>query len=64
MRMNDLKPLDLQDPRIKSGHAKGRAGKKAAIYFLVVLIVAVMVAWLGFLGWGVVELVRSIAAYL
>lgn len=29
---------------------------------LVGLIVSVMIAWVGFLGWGVVEMLRTIAS--
>jgi hypothetical protein len=29
---------------------------------LVVLIVSVMIAWVGFLGWGVVEILRTMLA--
>jgi uncharacterized membrane protein len=28
---------------------------------LVALIVSVMIAWVGFLGWGVIEILRTIA---
>jgi hypothetical protein len=59
--MNNLKPIDLQDSRIKSGSLRARAGKKIAICALVVLIATVMVAWFGFLGWGVIEIIRSLA---
>jgi hypothetical protein len=31
------------------------------IALLVVLIVSVMIAWVGFLGWGVVEILRTMA---
>ena len=30
------------------------------IALLVVLIVSVMIAWVGFLGWGAVEILRTI----
>jgi hypothetical protein len=60
-RMNNLKPVDLQDPRIKSGQSPARIGKKIAICSLVVLIVTIMVVWFAFLGWGAIEILRSLA---
>jgi hypothetical protein len=48
---------NFQDP-IESRPAVP-AGRKIAIFLLVVLIVAVMIVWFGFLGWGAVEVIRS-----
>jgi len=60
--MNDLRRVDLQDPAIKSRRSPARTGRKVAICLLVTLIVAVMIAWLGFLGWGTVEILQWLSA--
>jgi hypothetical protein len=62
--MNDLKPIDLRNPRIKPRSSPGAAKRRIAIGFLVTLIVLVMVGWLGFLGWGFIELLWAIGPYL
>ena len=62
--MNDLKPIDLRDPRIKPRSAPGAVKRRIVIGFFVTLIVLVMVAWLGFLGWGFIELVWAMGSYL
>ena len=33
------------------------------VWFLIVLIVSVMIAWFGFLGWGLIELLRSLIGF-
>jgi hypothetical protein len=38
--------------------------KKVLIGLLAVVIVSTMVVWLGFLGWGIVEILRSIAVFV
>jgi len=38
--------------------------KKVLIGLLAALIVSAMVVWLGFLGWGMVEILRSMAAFV
>lgn len=40
------------------------AKRGLAIGSLVVLIVAVMTAWFGFLGWGLIEFLRSLHGWL
>lgn len=62
--MNDLKPIDLRDSRIKPRSSPGAAKRRIAIGFLAMLIVLVMVGWLGFLGWGFIELLRAMGSYL
>jgi fatty acid desaturase len=61
--MNSLRPVDLQDPRIKlqkpRAEPRTRKGRKIVIALLVGLIVTVMVVWFGFLGWGMVEILRA-----
>jgi hypothetical protein len=56
--MNDLRRVDLQDPIIKPRLSPARTGKKVAVCLLAALIVSVMIAWLAFLGWGIVELLQ------
>jgi hypothetical protein len=61
--MSDLQPavkqhVELQDPSIKSGLSGTRFGRKVAICVLAIVIVLAMIAWFGFLGWGVVAILR------
>jgi hypothetical protein len=63
-RMNNLKPFDWHNLRIKSGHSAARTSKKIAICFLAVLIATVMIVWFAFLGWGAIEIIRSAAVGL
>ena len=49
--------------------AKGRfsltgARRGLSIALLIVLIVSVMIAWFGFLGWGLIELLRSLVGFV
>jgi hypothetical protein len=37
------------------------AARRLSIAFLIVLIVSTMTAWFGFLGWGLIEFLRSLA---
>jgi hypothetical protein len=62
--MNNLQPVDLQDPGIKPRSLSTPMSKKVLIGLLAALIVSAMVVWLGFLGWGMVEILRSIAAFV
>jgi hypothetical protein len=57
--MNHPRPIDLKDPRIGARPSSARTGKKFVVGLLVVLIVSVMITWVGFLGWGVVEILRT-----
>jgi hypothetical protein len=61
--MNELPRVDLQDPAIKPRLSPGPKGKQFAIILLAALLVAVMIAWLAFLGWGVVEIVQRSAGW-
>jgi len=60
--MNDLQRVDLQDPAIKRRLSPARTGKKVAICSLATVIALVMIAWLGFLGWGIVEISQWLSA--
>jgi hypothetical protein len=62
--MNNLQPVDLQDPRIKARSLSTPMSKKVLIGLLAALIVSAMVVWLGFLGWGMVEILLSMAAFV
>ena len=60
--MNSPHPVDLQGSRIKARTLSGPGGKKVLVGLLAVFIVSAMVIWLGLLGWGIIEILRSIAA--
>ncbi|WJR81397.1 hypothetical protein [Bradyrhizobium sp. NP1] len=62
--MNNFKPFDSQNLRIKLRPAPGRTSQRIAICLLVGLIVTVMIVWFVFLGWGAIEIVRSAAVGL
>jgi hypothetical protein len=60
--MNDLQQsIELQDSSTDSRlPSSSQMGRRAAIYFLAVLIVSVMIVWFGFLGWGLVAILQSV----
>ena len=60
--MNKLEPVDLKDSGIRPGPSSIRTSKNLAIGSLAILILVVMIAWFGFLGWGVFELMRELAS--
>jgi hypothetical protein len=60
--MNDLRRVNLQDPTIKPRPSPARTGKRVTICLLATLIASAMIAWLGFLGWGVVEILQWLSA--
>jgi hypothetical protein len=62
--MNDTRHVGLQDPCIKSRSTSAQTGKKTAICLLAALIVLVMIAWLGFLGWGVIATLQWLLDYI
>jgi hypothetical protein len=62
-RMNDLSPVHLPDPNLNP-RSDSRKTRKAIIGLLAALIAAAMVGWLGFLGWGAVELLRTAVNFL
>lgn len=64
LRMNDLSPLPLPDPQSKARSVSARRTRRAVVGLLVGLIAVAMIVWLGFLGWGVVELVRALASLM
>ena len=57
--MSNLLPFNLQDPRVR--RSSSRASRKMVIVLLIALIITVMIVWFGFLGWGVVEMLRALA---
>jgi hypothetical protein len=61
-RMNTPRPVDLHGARVKAEPLSTPVSKKVVIGFLATLIVSAMIAWLGLLGWGMVEILRSVAA--
>lgn len=62
--MNNLGPIDLKDPRIKTRSSSIRTSRKLLMGLLVVLILSAMIAWIGFLGWGAAAILRTTAAYI
>jgi hypothetical protein len=60
--MNDLRRVDPQDPTFKPGLPHARTGKKVAVCLLATLIGSAMIAWVGFLGWGIVEVLQWLSA--
>jgi len=61
--MNKLEPVDLKDSGILPGQSSMRTSKKLVIGSLAVIILVVMIAWFGFLGWGALELMRELASF-
>jgi uncharacterized membrane protein len=61
--MNDLRHIDLRDPTIKPRPSPARTGKKVIIGLLAVLLVSAMIAWLTFLGWGMVEILQWLSVW-
>ena len=55
--------LNLQDPRVKL-RSSSRANRRMVIGFLIALIITVMIVWLGFLGWGMLEMLRALASLI
>jgi hypothetical protein len=55
--------LNLQDPRVKL-RSSSRASHKMVLGFLIALIITVMIVWLGFLGWGMLEMLRALASLI
>jgi Flp pilus assembly pilin Flp len=62
--MNNLQPVNLQDPAIKARSSSNLIGRKVVIGLLVTLIVVAMIAWFGFLGWGMLELLWTLVAWI
>ncbi|NOJ47678.1 hypothetical protein [Bradyrhizobium archetypum] len=62
--MNNLSPVHLPDPDVKPRSHSRRKTRRIVIGLLVALIAAAMIGWLGFLGWGVVELLRAVANFI
>jgi hypothetical protein len=60
--MNNPRPVDLQGARINARSLPTPMNKKVTVGLLALLIVSAMTIWLGLLGWGMVEILRSIAA--
>jgi hypothetical protein len=60
--MNNLQPVDMQGARIKVRSLSTPISKKVVMGLLAAMIALTMIVWLGFLGWGMVEILRSLAA--
>jgi hypothetical protein len=61
--MNDLQ-RSAKEPSTKARLSFPQTGRKVAIYFLAALIVSVMIAWFGFLGWGFVAMLQRLSDYV
>jgi uncharacterized membrane protein len=62
--MNNLNPVRVPDPQNKARSASARRIKKAVVGLLVAIVLAAMIGWLAFLGWGTVELLRVLASFI
>jgi hypothetical protein len=60
--MNNLQPVDMRGARIKTRSLSNPISKKVVMGLLATMIASAMIVWLGFLGWGIVEILRSLAA--
>jgi hypothetical protein len=59
--MINLKPVNLRDPGVKTGSTSARAGRRAVLALLSILIVSATIAWFGILGWGFIEVLQLAA---
>jgi hypothetical protein len=55
--MNDFRRIELQSS-IRAQPSRERIGRKVGTWFLAAFIISVMIAWFGFLGWGIVSLAQ------
>jgi hypothetical protein len=62
--MNDRPGVELLDPSVNTRPSPARTGKKAAICLLVALLASAMIAWLAFLGWGMVETLQWLLVWV
>jgi len=61
--MSNLQPIDLRGAKIKT-RSSSAISRKVIIGLLATLIALSMAVWLGFLGWGVFELLLSFATWI
>jgi|HubBroStandDraft_3_1064219.scaffolds.fasta_scaffold1200124_1 hypothetical protein len=59
--MDKLNPINLRNAQAKFRHSSQLTSRKFWIWALSGLIVAAMIAWLAFLGWGLIETLRALA---
>jgi len=63
--MNDLqRSAKPQASSTKARWLSLQTGRRLAICFLAALIVSVMIAWFGFLGWGFVAILQRLLDYV
>ncbi len=60
--MNGHQQLRLHN-QAKARFSRTGARRGLFVWFLIVLIVSVMIAWFGFLGWGLIEFLRSLIGF-
>jgi hypothetical protein len=57
--MNDhQRSLEPQNSLTETRSSSVQAGRKAAIYFLAILIASTVIVWFGFLGWGFIAMLQ------
>lgn len=57
--MNDHpRSLEPQNSLLDTRFSSVQTGKKAAIYFLAILIASTIIVWFGFLGWGLLAMLQ------
>jgi uncharacterized membrane protein YkgB len=59
--MSNPRPINLRKPSAKTRASSAQLGLKITIAALAVLIVSTLIAWLGLIGWGLVEGLRLTA---
>jgi hypothetical protein len=62
--MSDLPRVDVHRSAIGPQQAAVALKRKAAIFALIALIIFIMIAWFGVLGWGVIEAVRQVITFI
>jgi hypothetical protein len=58
--MNNHQPIKLHNHAIKARPSSRGLRRRLVIGFLIAVIACVMTAWFGLLGWGLIELLRSL----
>jgi len=60
--MTSFNRVKLQNPEVKDRSSFKWGSRKIATGLMATLIIVAMIAWFGFLGWGLLELLRIVAA--
>jgi hypothetical protein len=62
--MNRHDPIKMPEAQVRSERSSKLTRKNILISVMSVLIVLVMSAWLGFLGWGLLETARAAEKFI